>query len=261
MRVISYGGGVQSTALIVLAAQGRIEPVDAAIFANVGDDSEKPATLRFIREVVGPWAADRGVTVIEVARPGSTLLQQAMIDGARGSTPLPLKLTRGGLVRGVANRTCTIKWKAAVVARWLRSNGATAKTPAELLIGFSTDEFERATTGRDRRYERRRFPLLEMGLDRVACSSIIRDAGLPVPPKSACWFCPYHRVQQWRTMKRDDPETFVAVGVIEATLNEGRAALGRDPMWFTKSPLDDVDEADPALFDDDGGCDSGFCWT
>ena len=34
---ISYGGGVQSTALIVLAATGRIH-ADAALFANVGDD-------------------------------------------------------------------------------------------------------------------------------------------------------------------------------------------------------------------------------
>lgn len=46
MRVISYGGGVQSTAMIVLAAQGKLGPVTDAIFANVGDDSEHPQTLR-----------------------------------------------------------------------------------------------------------------------------------------------------------------------------------------------------------------------
>lgn len=31
MRVISYGGGVQSTAMIVLAVQGRIPDVDVVI--------------------------------------------------------------------------------------------------------------------------------------------------------------------------------------------------------------------------------------
>ncbi len=45
MRVISYGGGVQSTALLVLANRGEIRYVDAALFANVGDDSEDPDTL------------------------------------------------------------------------------------------------------------------------------------------------------------------------------------------------------------------------
>ena len=45
MKVISYGGGVQSTAMLVLANQGAIDSVDAALFSNVGDDSEHPATL------------------------------------------------------------------------------------------------------------------------------------------------------------------------------------------------------------------------
>jgi hypothetical protein len=38
-RVVSYGGGVQSNALLVLAAQGRID-YRTFLFANVGDDSE-----------------------------------------------------------------------------------------------------------------------------------------------------------------------------------------------------------------------------
>lgn len=44
LRVISYGGGVQSTALLVLAASGRID-FRTFLFANVGDDSEHNATL------------------------------------------------------------------------------------------------------------------------------------------------------------------------------------------------------------------------
>ena len=54
LTVISYGGGVQSTALVVLAATGRLGKVDAALFSNVGDDSEEPATLRYVRMVSDP---------------------------------------------------------------------------------------------------------------------------------------------------------------------------------------------------------------
>ena len=49
LRVFSYGGGVQSTAALVLAAQGKID-FPTFLFANVGDDSEHPATLRYVRE-------------------------------------------------------------------------------------------------------------------------------------------------------------------------------------------------------------------
>jgi len=34
------------------------------------------------------------------------------------------------------------------------------------------------------------YPLMEWGLDREKCKQIIANAGLPVPVKSACWFCP-----------------------------------------------------------------------
>lgn len=56
LRVVSYGGGVQSTALLVLAAQGRVD-FRVFLMANTGDDSEHPATLRYVREVAVPFAA------------------------------------------------------------------------------------------------------------------------------------------------------------------------------------------------------------
>lgn len=42
--IFSTGGGVQSTACLVLAAQGKI-PYRTFVFANVGDKAESPATL------------------------------------------------------------------------------------------------------------------------------------------------------------------------------------------------------------------------
>jgi len=67
LRTISYGGGVQSTALLVLAAQRKID-FTVALFCNVGDDSEHPATLDYVREVATPWAAEHGITVHELHR-------------------------------------------------------------------------------------------------------------------------------------------------------------------------------------------------
>ncbi len=55
IKVTSYGGGVQSTALLVLAAQGRID-FKTFLFCNVGDDSENPETLEYVRQIAIPFA-------------------------------------------------------------------------------------------------------------------------------------------------------------------------------------------------------------
>ena len=93
----------------------------------------------------------------------------------------------------------------------------------------------------------------------------MRQAGLPQPPKSSCWFCPFHSVRNWREMRRDRPDLFDRAADMEAQLNAKLVANDRDPVWFTDRmrPLADaIVEADPSMFDErDGECDSGACWT
>ena len=64
--VFSCGGGVQSTACLVLAAQGHI-PYKKFIFSNVGNKAESPATIKYINTVLKPYAERNGVEWIEVA--------------------------------------------------------------------------------------------------------------------------------------------------------------------------------------------------
>ena len=60
LKVFSYGGGVQSTAALVLAAQGRID-YQTFLFCNVGADSENPETLEYVEQVARPFAARHGL--------------------------------------------------------------------------------------------------------------------------------------------------------------------------------------------------------
>lgn len=269
LRIISYGGGVQSTALVILAAQGRLGKIDAALFANVGDDSEHPATLDYVRNIAKPWAAEHGVSVIELARTmrdGSTrtLWQEITKEGSR-SIKIPVRMSDTG---APGNRSCTHDYKIAVVAKWLKQHGATNANPAEVMIGISTDEYHRANNKKTLPYEIATYPLLDFKLDRTACADIIRQAGLPVPPKSSCFFCPFHRLQTWREMRRDEPELFWKSVELERHINTVRANLDRKPCYLTdrKMPLDQAaQEAGPTLFDgdlfNDGKCDEGYCWT
>jgi hypothetical protein len=63
----SYGGGHQSTALLVLAAR-EVIPTRTFLFCNVGDDSEHPGTLEYVREVAAPYAAFHGLDLHTLTR-------------------------------------------------------------------------------------------------------------------------------------------------------------------------------------------------
>ena len=269
LTTISYGGGVQSTAMLVLAAQGKLGyDVDAALFANVGDDSEHPATLEYVRNIAIPWAAERGITVHElqrIKRDGSTetLMGRLMREGSR-SLPIPVRMDNGA----PGNRSCTADFKIRVVGKWLKANGASADSPATVCIGISTDEITRVSNKRAMPYENPVYPLIDLSMDRSACQRVIAEAGLPVPPKSSCYFCPFHRPQIWAEMRRDEPELFWKSADLEATLISRRKTRGKDPVYLTRfaKPLAEaIPEAQDMLpgFEMPGGdgCDSGYCWT
>ena len=273
MRVISYGGGVQSTALLVLAARGRIN-FDTFLFANVGDDSEHPDTLAYVRDVAAPYAADHGITLHTLhrqRRDGSTetLYGRLTKPGSR-SLPIPVRMSNGA----PGTRNCTADFKIAVTGKWVKQHGASKDHPATIGIGISLDEIHRANTRRANPYERLVYPLIGIGeetglhMTRQDCLNLIRREGIPVPPKSACWFCPFHRPSAWTDMRRDRPDLFQRAADLEALLNDRRDMLGKDHVYLTRfaRPLADAIPDQPLLplFDvshDDGACDSGYCFT
>lgn len=267
LRVISYGGGVQSTALLVLAVQRRID-YSTFLFANAGDDSEHPATLEYVRKVAAPYARRNGAELHELERrrrDGSTeTLWERLNRPESRSIPIPVRMANGAPGR----RSCTADFKIKVVGRWLREHGATRESQAAVGIGISVDEIHRANRRRSESHERIEYPLLDLGLRRDDCIHIIAEAGLRVPPKSSCFFCPFRTVQAWREQRRDDPALFGKASELEATINVRRAALGRDPAYLTRygKPLTEaIVAADlpslPQGRSDAPGCDSGWCMT
>ncbi len=265
---ISYGGGVQSTALLVLAAQGEI-PFRRAYFCNVGSDTEYPGTLRYVEEYAKPYAAEHDIEFIELHRtmqagPNKgqqrTLLQEIRRPGSR-SIPFPMRVANGM----PGNRPCTENYKRRLVARETRRRGATATHPARLALGISLDEIGRAKDS-NIPHQTNTHPLLDFGLRRTDCHHVIAAAGLPIPPKSACWFCPMKTPDQWLRMRQQEPALFAEACQLEAEMIARRAELGRDPMYMTRfgvplaEAIPDGVDALP-FFDEDQGCDDSACFT
>lgn len=270
MKIISYGGGVQSTAMIVLAVDGKIPNVDLALYSNVGDDSEHPETNQYVREIMQPWAAQRGFLVVETQRKlktgeTQTLWQRMMdYDGDKLREPIPVY----GYTGAPMSRSCTADHKIKVLGQWIKQNISKEHLPCEVLIGISVDEIERAGRGKNEKWEDRKYPLLDLGYRRSDCVDIIKNAGLPVPPKSSCFFCPFHSILTWRELRRDHNELFEKAAQLEDKLNERRHTREMQPVYLTRKlrPLREaIQEAGPTLFDDgtfnNGGCDEGYCWT
>lgn len=251
---------MQSTAMLVLAAQGKIKP-RLFIFANVGQDSEHPDSLAYFRDVAIPFAAANGIEMVEVQkrwkrgdRAGTTdTLRSAL---SRGQRSIPFRKTKDGPPMG---RSCTVDFKLGPIGDELRRRGATAEAPALVSLGISVDEIERANPGADERspWQVRTYPLLDLGMRRVDCLALIRDAGLPEPGKSSCFFCPYHSIEAWRLLRARTPELFAESVAIEAALS-----TTAHPVYLTRhgKPLSDVLD-DQLTFDGMDGCESGWCFT
>lgn len=257
LRTFSFGGGVQSMAVLVMQSQGIVQ-FDHFLFANVGEDSENPTTLEYYRNVAVPFAQQHGISLIEVSHPSETLYER--IFRTKRSVPIPARMSNGA----PGNRVCTSDFKILVIARWLKKHGATATEPAITGLGISIDEWHRARSASWIAWQVLEYPLIDMRMSRQHCIRAIADAGLPIPPKSSCYFCPFHSPTEWLRIKRETPDLFAKAVEIEEHINQKRVneKLGHgNKVWLHPSlrPLSVAVGDQLSLFDEMSVCESGYC--
>jgi len=239
MNIIAYGGGVQSVALLILNALGEVEPrATSAVFADTG--SEMPETLNHIHNEMRPWAKSCGIP-IEIVRCENGPLHKYI---AEGNIVIPAYGDRGGMVY----RRCTDRWKIVPIKRWLRAHGAKTAT---LQLGISLDEFHRMSDS-PLKWLTHLYPLVDKRITRQDCMNIIKREGLSVPPRSACWMCPYRSLSAWHMMKKNNPREFKKAVELEKTM---------DGLFLRseRRPLDTLIGEQATMFENDE-C-GGYCWT
>jgi hypothetical protein len=103
---------------------------------------------------------------------------------------------------------------------WTRSTPGTAKLSREAWL--------------DRNYFAYWYPLMEWDFDRQRCKGIIADAGLPVPVKSACFFCPASKKHEIAWLQEHHPELLERALEIERNAQaklKSVKGLGRSFAW------------------------------
>jgi hypothetical protein len=217
--VVAYGLGVNSTAMLVEFAARAIRP-DLILFADTG--GEKPETYRYLR-VIRAFLCRVGFPDVTVVcyRP-KRAVYHTLEEQCLHTATLP-SLAYGG-------KSCSLKYKRSpqddlILQRYPEAAMRQAGTRVVRALGYDAGERRRVVKAigldagegvrvrwqsrmpqdgqrlsRDQRLDRDYFaywyPLYEWGYDRRRCVEVIQAAGLPVPMKSACFYCPASKRQE-----------------------------------------------------------------
>lgn len=209
---VSYGMGVDSTAMLVgLQARG-IRP-DSITFADTG--GEKPETYAYL-PIIQAWCKRVGFPEIVVVRrvrtkraPYSTLEENCLVNK-----------TLPGIAFG--RKSCSPKWKAEPMNRY-RATLPTIRAAwkrkelVAVCIGYDAGpkDARRPNIADDSRYAYF-YPLRVWGWDREECKQRILAAGLPLPMKSACFFCSANKPAEIVAMDDAHPELGDRIMAMEA---------------------------------------------
>lgn len=226
LKLLSLGAGVQSTALALMAAEGSLDRLDGAVFADTGWEPERVyGHLAKLGEVLDA----AGVPLYNVS---SGNLRNDAIDPAHRYASIPYYVRNPDGSEGMGRRQCTSEYKLAPINRKVRELlGASApdfrRVPkgnvAEQWIGFSTDEIHRVDGKRDVRYITKRYPLIELGMSRDDCERWLRSRGWTNVAKSACIGCPFHGNRQWRELRDNNPDEWADAVAFDAAIRKGGA--------------------------------------
>lgn len=223
--VISFGMGVDSTAILVGWHQSGVRP-DAIVFSDPG--SEHPETYAF-RPIVDAWLARVGFPAItevryRVRRPRNgdytTIEENCLVNRTLPSLAF-------------GRKACSQKWKGQVIDRCVRrafSEHISCGGRVTRAIGYDAGPCDSRrggveTTGPWTWI----YPLRAWGWDRERCEREIALAGLPIPHKSACWFCPSTKPAELIQLARRHPDLARRAVVMEDLARPGLKKI--EGLW------------------------------
>lgn len=238
--------------IAVLIAAGDLPKPDIIVMADTGREATE--TWEYTEKHVKPLLATVGLEV-EVA-PHS--LAKVDLYSGNGDLLMPAYTSTGKL-----STFCSTEWKKRVVGRYLRSKGYGPQNPVTEWIGMSLDEVGRCKPS-GVKWREYRWPLvLDTPKRRSECKRIVMEAGLPEPPKSSCWMCPYRRNSQWRHLRDNFPRDWRRAVELDTQIRERDehhdVYVHDSGVPLGEANIDKPNRPELALFGEIEGCDSGYC--
>lgn len=221
--VVAYGGGVNSTAMLVEMYHRGIKP-DLILFADTG--GERPETYQSVK-LVSDWCLNHGFPNIETVwciRDGN---QYTLEEHSLRYNQLP------SIAYGY--KSCSVKFKADPQHDWLKKSQLFQDAISRgfkicKAIGYDAGETQRAKIADDEFYSYW-YPLIEWDIYREDCVEICRSEGLPTE-KSSCFFCPSMKRWEIVDLAKKHPELMARALKMESNASlTSIAGLGRNFSW------------------------------
>lgn len=196
-RILSFGGGVNTVALLLLLEQREVV-YEGVVFADT--EGEWPETYAYLKTYVLPFCQENDISFnivhADKEKLGVTSLEEWCLKNE--STPSRM------------HRWCTDRWKIRAIREFVRERFGRAIC----LMGIDYDEVHRMHQPHYAQI-RSEYPLVEWKMTRLYCQNVIESHGWPVPSKSGCFFCPFQRNDVWRELFLTHPELYERAEFVE----------------------------------------------
>lgn len=210
--VLNLGAGVQSSALALMAAKGEVGPMpDFAVFADT--QAEPTSVYKWLDwlETQLPFPVIR-VTKGNLTEDSLKVFKHRKTGEQRIQRIIPLYgIKPNGEITAAIGRACTADYKVSPILKELKSRCGITRGQTETVItqwiGISYDEMQRMKLASNK-WTQHRWPLIEKRMTRGHCKEWLSKNGYPEPPRSACYYCPFHSDEEWRRLRNEDPEHF-----------------------------------------------------
>ncbi len=242
--VVCYGGGVDSTAMLIALRDAGIRP-DLITFADTG--AEKPETYDTVRKM-DAWLVAQGFPTVTWCK--KRTLDSTPYDDLGGNCEE--NQTLPSLAFGM--KSCSIKWKQGPQDYVLKGckRGPNKCDPHPLqsqaeaqgrklvkLIGYDSSPADIRRSSKVKREDADflySYPLQDLGWTREDCIARIVEEGLEVPIKSACFFCPASQKWELFWLAGTHPDLFMKALKIEFDAMVGKhSRWGSDDCTFDKA--------------------------
>lgn len=276
-NVLNLGAGVQSSTLALMTTKGFIKPIpDFAVFADTQAEPQSVYEwLEWLKnEVNFPiHTVTKGNLTVDSLKPTKRKRgNENEIGQLYMKRLIPLfGIMPDGRVTAAIGRKCTADYKIVPIIKKIREECKIKRGQKDVTvtqwIGISWDEIQRMKDS-SHPWTQHRFPLIEKKITRAKCHEWLKENNYPSPPRSACYYCPFHSDIEWRNLRDKDPDFFEKA--VKFDKNIRHQFKQNDPtmkmeVYLHKSckPLDEVDfdsdeDKGQMVFDFQSEC-SGMC--
>ena len=215
---INLGAGVQSSVMALMCAKGEIKPrVEACLFADTKAETnevydwlkwlEGELPFPVIRVSFGDLTKDSLTPAIatkqaKTKKEGEEYMKRII--------PM-FGLMPNGEKTAVIGRSCTADYKIRPIQKKIRELANIKRGEKEIKVnqwmGISYDEIQRMKESRFA-WSKLRYPLIELKRTRQDWFKWMDKNNYPRPPRSACYYCPFHSNDEWRNLRNNNPKYF-----------------------------------------------------